>query len=509
MTPAYSYLFQRIAEHVENMRIGIGRIQNEISPIHKLPRNLLQMVFRRACLSDQQKTSRPAVTLSHVCRQWRIILLSAPQFWCGVMVDGRDPSFQVACLTRSGNLPLDVTVQFNYTTPPLHPHPDYRSSVLEDEDVRRHSYECRKGLTLLEAVGDRIHRLHVDYILLGPNYFQDEIMEHNFFVTGLKNLQELWWNYDDKQGIFSLPRHIFAGALGSLKYVRLENAEPSTRSFPSLRSLECIRVYDTDCVTFMNREMPGFFGQNASLESLNIFEFHMCEIIQGFPRISMDNLTSLTLSRVFRWYLLFDLLRIKNLDGGTFTTISFSNQKTWIAFSAVNSIGFSLRASICPHEDLKEDDFMRRYFSGVTSVRVEDFQTIHSTERLLSILRILGHSKGDVGRLELHAETGPHAFYPQVTLFAKAFLPRLRTLAVYLHDHGLGKRDGWVWVGVIIEDLFSPKHNARFPDDCMVNVCCSKSGVSLSANMGELKAEFDAGRPCSGPISRSQLLLPL
>ena len=461
------------------------------------------MVFRHACLSDQRKTSRSAVTLSHICRQWRTILLSAPQFWCGVVVDGRDPSFPAACIARSGNLPLDVTVQFNYTAPPLYPHSDFRSSVLEDEDVRQSSDECREGLTLLEAVRDRIHRLDVNYILLGSDYFRGEIMEHDFFVTGLKNLQELRWNYDDEQGFLPFPHHIFAGALDSLRYIRLENAKPSTRSFPSLRSLECIRVYDTVCDIFMHGEMPEFFSRNASLQSLNIFEFRMYEIEGGFSQISMDNLTSLTLSRVFRWYLLFDLLYIKNLDGGAFTTISFSNQRAWIAFSAVNSIGFSLTASIGPFGDLKEDDFMRRYFSGVTLVRAEDFQTIHNTERLFSILRILGDSEGGMGKLELHAETGPHDLYPQVTRFAKSFLPRLRTLAIYLHDHDLGKPQGWEWVGVMIEDLFSPKHGAEFPNECIVTVRCSKSSVFLSSTMGELRAGFDARRLYGGLISHS------
>ena len=489
------------------MRIGIGRIQNEISPIHKLPRGLLHMIFHHVCSSDQHRTSRTAVTLSHVCYQWRIILLSTPQFWCGVTVDGRDPSFPAACLARSGNLPLDVTVQFNHATPPLNPHPDFCFNVLKDEDVRGGSDECREGLTLLGAEKDRIHRLNVNYILLGSDYFQDEIMEYDFFTSSLKNLQELQWNYDDKQGILSLPYQTFAGSLESLGYIRLENVQPSMGQFPNLTSLECIRVYDTDCTTFMRGRMQEFFEQHASLQSLNILEFHIYE--GDFPRISMDNLTSLTLTRVFRWYLLFDLLHIKNLDGGTFTTISFSSQKAWITFSAVNSIGFSLTASICPYEDPGEDDFMRRYFSGVTLVRVEDFQTIHSTERLFSILRILGNSEGDMGRLELHAETGPHDLYPQVTIFAKQFLPRLRTLAIYLHEHDLEEPWGWRWVGVMIEDLFNPKHHATFPDECMVNVYCSNSGVFLSVNMGELRAGFEARRPYGGLISRSQPLLPL
>lgn len=482
------------------MRIGIGRIQNEMSPIHKLPRDLLQAVLYHACWSNEHKASCFAVTLSHVCSRWRTILLSTPQFWCDVTVDGRDPSFPATCLARSGDLPLDVTIQFNYSTPPHDPHVDFSSSILEDEDMRWRSDECREGLTLLEAERDRIHRLCVNYILLGASYFQHGIMEHDFFTSNLKNLQEMRWNYDDKQGIWSLPYQTFGGSLESLRHIRLENVEPSTKRFPNLMSLECIRAYDTDCVPFMRGRMPRFFSRNASLRSLNILEFHIYD--GDFTRISMGNLTSLTLSRVFRWYLLFNLLHIKNLDGGTFTTISFSNQGTWIAFSAVNSIGFSLKASISPFDDLGENDFMRRYFSGVTSIRVEDFQEIHSTERLFSILRIFGDSEGDMGRLELYAETRSLSLYPQATIFAKPFLPRLRTLAVYFHGPDAGRP--WMWVRVMVEDLFNPKHCAKFPDECMVKVYCSDYGVLLSANMGELKAEFEDRRSCDYLVPRLQ-----
>ena len=485
------------------MRIEIGRMQNKISHIHKLPRDLLQLVFHHVCWSDQHKAPCSAVTLSHVCCQWRAILLSIPQFWCRVMVDGRDPSFPAACLARSGDLPLDVTVQFNYATPLYIREVDFNSGVLEDEDVRWGLDECREGLTLLEPERDRIHRLFVNYILLGSNRFQDGILEWDFFTHDLKNLQELRWNYDDGQGVWSLPPQTFGGSLESLRHIRLENVEPSTGWFPNLTSLECARAYDVDCTTFIRGRMSTFFSRNASLQSINISEFHIYE--EASPRISMDNLTSLTLSSVFRWYLLFDLLHIKNLDGGTFTAISFSNQMPWVTFSAVNSIGFSLTASVSPYEDPGENDFMRQYFSGVTLVHLENFQAIHSTERLFSILRIFGNSEGDMGRLELHAETEPLALYPQVTVFAKPFLPRLGTLAIYLPD--LAEPSGWV--EVMIEDLFNPKHHARFPDGCTVEVYCSDSGVFLSVNMGELRAEFEGGGPCSCLISRSQPLLPL
>jgi len=353
------------------MKIGIGRIRNEIAPIHKLPRDLLEVVFHHACWSDQHTTPRSAVALSHVCYQWRAILLSVPRFWSSVTVDGRDPSFAAACLVRSGDLLLDVVVQFNYVTPPEFLNADFNSGDLESEDVRRALDECREGLTILEAERDRVRRLCINYILLGVDWFQDEILEHDFFRYSLKNLQELRWNYADGGGVWSLPLQTFGGSLESLRSLRLENVEPSMGWFPGLTSLECVRAPDIGFIEFLNGRVAEFFSQNASLQSLSIYEFRICE--EKSTRISMDNLTSLTLSHVSRWYLLLDLLHIKNFDGGTFTTISLSDQRPWIAFSAVNSIGFSLKACISSFGDPWEDAFMRQYFSGVTVVRLEDF----------------------------------------------------------------------------------------------------------------------------------------
>jgi hypothetical protein len=253
----------------------------------------------------------------------------------------------------------------------------------------------------------------------------------------------------------------------------------------NLTSLECISGGDSDCITFMFGRMPEFFGRNVSLQSLKIFGFHINE--QNSPRVYMDNLTSLVLGRVSLWYLLFDLLQIKSFESGTFTTISFSGRGAWVEFSAVNSIGFSLTATISLHEDSREDDFMCRYFSGATLVCLEDFQTILNTKRLFSILRILGDSEGDMGRLELHAVTEYPDTDTQVTIFAKPFLPRLRTLAIYLPDW----TEPSYWVEAMVEDLFAPGHHARFPDECTVEVYDSDSSVFLLSTMGELRAEFE------------------
>ena len=483
------------------MWIGIGRIQNETSPLHRLPCDLLQEIFHHTCSSEQRKASRSAVTLSHVCTQWRVILLSTPQFWCNVMVDGREPSFVATCLARSGDLPLDVTVQFNYAATPYEyendPGPESKFRVLENEDVRWRLDECREGLTLLVVQRDRIHRLYVNYIILGSDWIEGSVPEHEFFSYGLKNLRELWWYYDDEREIWSLPSRFFGGSLESLRHLRLENVDMSMGWIQSLTSLECIATGDSTHHTFMPDGMPEFFRRNGSLQSLKISGYYIYEA--DSPKIYMDNLISLTLDSISHSCLLLDFLQIKNLDGGTFTTISLSGGwGVWL--TAVNSVGFSFTAAVSPDENPQEDEFIRRYFSRATLVRLEDFQIIFHVERLLSILRILGDSGGDMGRLELHVETEYLDTDTQIAIYAKPFLPRLGTLVVYLAEWA----EPWGWVEVMVEDLFDPDHDARFPDECIFEVYYFDSGLFLSTNMGELRAGFEGGGSYNSLISRSQ-----
>jgi hypothetical protein len=482
------------------MRVGIGRIQNEISLIHKLPCDLLKEVFHHACWSDQHKAPHPAVTLSHVCCQWRAILLSTPQFWCGVTFDGRDPSFATACLARSGNLPLDVTAQFNYTGTPGEDYvgAEYAFEILESEDVRWRSDECREGLTLLAAERDRVHRLYC--ILLGSAWIEDSIPNHDFFEHPLKNLQELWCCYHGG-GYWPLPPQLFGASLESLRYLRLENVEIAPVGWiKNLISLECVNDGPFGYDTF---RIPEFFSRNVSLQSLKLSGFYIHE--EDSPRIHMDNLTSLTLDCVPNWYILFDLLAIKNLDGGTFTTISFSGGNG-LTFSAVNSIGFSFTAPAPGplDEDPRGFDCMRWYFSEATLVRLEDTHIIRNIERLFPILHILGISGGDMGRLEIHAKTEYCDAGARIVAFAMPFLPRLGTLAVYLPDWAEPSK----WVEVMAEDLFGSDHPAGLFDDCRFEIYDSESGIFLSANGGELRAGFENGGSYGILISRSQQRLP-
>ncbi|KAI0695081.1 hypothetical protein C8T65DRAFT_758455, partial [Cerioporus squamosus] len=76
---------------------------NVIAPIHCLPNEILSLIFASAW--DDQDSFR----LAHVCRHWRQVLLSTPEFWADAVEDASYPvsrAYLAAILERSRPLPI-------------------------------------------------------------------------------------------------------------------------------------------------------------------------------------------------------------------------------------------------------------------------------------------------------------------------------------------------------------------------------------------------------------------
>ncbi|PIL33006.1 hypothetical protein GSI_04455 [Ganoderma sinense ZZ0214-1] len=56
-------------------------IHNSIAPINKLPTEILQMVFAHVPFEARQCSASWMASLQRVCRRWRSVLLSTPEFW--------------------------------------------------------------------------------------------------------------------------------------------------------------------------------------------------------------------------------------------------------------------------------------------------------------------------------------------------------------------------------------------------------------------------------------------
>ncbi|KAK1229931.1 hypothetical protein PQX77_007030 [Marasmius sp. AFHP31] len=63
--------------------------QSLLSPIYRMPPEILEMVFAFACEKNDLKPSvpPPAVQLSMVCGRWREIVLSSPNFWSTISIN--------------------------------------------------------------------------------------------------------------------------------------------------------------------------------------------------------------------------------------------------------------------------------------------------------------------------------------------------------------------------------------------------------------------------------------
>ncbi|KLO18979.1 hypothetical protein SCHPADRAFT_97325 [Schizopora paradoxa] len=89
------------------LRIGVASLPDEILS------HILAFASHHESTSDdlstfgKEKQFFSTVSLSHVCRRFRRVVLSTPQFWTSVS-DSMQPSLVEVCLARSGAMPLDI-----------------------------------------------------------------------------------------------------------------------------------------------------------------------------------------------------------------------------------------------------------------------------------------------------------------------------------------------------------------------------------------------------------------
>ena len=82
---------------------AIRSAMNETVPMNRLPPGIIAKVLKF------RGSDRDLISATHVCRRWRSALTSAPSLWTKIVF--RDPNRALAYLTRSGALPIDVSVR--------------------------------------------------------------------------------------------------------------------------------------------------------------------------------------------------------------------------------------------------------------------------------------------------------------------------------------------------------------------------------------------------------------
>lgn len=92
---------------IEKSIATLHSIYNTTLPIHRLPVEILMHIFADRRLLD------PKLRLMQVCRYWREVVIATPRFWANAITDlspPRDPSQLDAWVTRSGSIPLPLTI---------------------------------------------------------------------------------------------------------------------------------------------------------------------------------------------------------------------------------------------------------------------------------------------------------------------------------------------------------------------------------------------------------------
>ncbi|CCA78033.1 hypothetical protein PIIN_06885 [Serendipita indica DSM 11827] len=118
---------RELKEELEATRQHCQLLEQELRPyeatasINHLPPELLTCIFQLALLEDHTRIGR----LLFVCRHWTQLVLHTPILWTNihVRVQGSDkapvkPSYVRACYARSGELPLEVLLDFALLSSP-------------------------------------------------------------------------------------------------------------------------------------------------------------------------------------------------------------------------------------------------------------------------------------------------------------------------------------------------------------------------------------------------------
>ena len=128
--------YSTLLTSLQRLRYTILSHRNDQAPINRLPVEILMLICKLTLQPDTQLTKPDnklvfwIVELTHVCRRWRLALISSPVLWTNFPVLKAAPRFVAECLQRSGTLPIHVSLKWDSNDP------DYgtpSTSVLDDD----------------------------------------------------------------------------------------------------------------------------------------------------------------------------------------------------------------------------------------------------------------------------------------------------------------------------------------------------------------------------------------
>jgi len=136
--------YSTLLESLQELRYMILSRRNGQVPINRLPVEILLLICKLTLPLDPEFTKPDnrrvfgVTELTHVCRHWRLVLISSPVLWTSFRVMKTTPKFVAECLQRSRTLPIHVSFDWDIGDPdydfPSTSDADDDGSVADDDD---------------------------------------------------------------------------------------------------------------------------------------------------------------------------------------------------------------------------------------------------------------------------------------------------------------------------------------------------------------------------------------
>ena len=273
--------FPQVIELEHNIVQAFQRIRslrNDARPIGRLPPEILTATFNLLVTPSEDVDSTSAfkdlMSLVHVCRFWRAILLGHCGAWSNVHLRGQDPNFLAWQITYSQSAPLDITVHLYHRifSPGDRPLQNFQASM---KTVREHRQRVRSL------------SVHLDRY----DCFR------GFFNFDLPNLEELAW-----EGLgLGRQAHLFSAPVWNVnRYPKLRRLSvKGTLDWPMGSTTGLTRFKLEGPMTVTVADISNFLERNSALEYLELVNLHVPPGTPGrTKRVKLHKLTTLSFRNV-------------------------------------------------------------------------------------------------------------------------------------------------------------------------------------------------------------------
>ena len=291
-------------------------LRNHARPICRLPPELLSIIFELVATPpeyDSTPTLRDVISLTHVCRYWRAILLNHNNVWSDIHLKGQDPNMVARQIERCGDAALSVNVHLQFW-------------MFRRENTRLLD-NLRETLKDIRLRRDQVRRLVV-HIACCQAF-------HQYFNFDLPNLEELVWEDVCVQHAITHnsnppdPEH---------------NWLPRLRHLSAKKTLYWPVEFTSGLTTFKleghmtitPEKLIAFLRRNPTLESLELINLHVPYHFLPEEPVELDHLTKLSIQNVEHGHIFpyVTLPALKSLEIGPFE----QPQPRW-----VDSVWFGLQ----------------------------------------------------------------------------------------------------------------------------------------------------------------------